>query len=339
MVKLNPRNVTKKKSGRPANRSATQQAEQALEDSMPRAPALRRQSRVTVNPYADLDMLTSEVCGLLDPFCPHANGAKYPDASSVRTLAFQIHQEAIMTTGPAGASGIVIVPTIEKNSIVGSNVTGSVMATTVMTAPVVPKLTGASKYRIVSAGFRLSSIAAPLTASGMVHIRSFQVEDGDSLNPMDGTTYTASKSVNVPLNRLADQIIVFQRTSQRREEFYVPGDTNPTNSINDWVAPGFCPVSVLLTGGPADAGSIHVEVIYNIEYLFEEGAALQLAATPAPRSHPVVTEAASFVSSLGSQVFADSTDALARGIRVAASTALRTALGPVYGTGAAALLK
>lgn len=259
--------------------------------------------------------LVDRVCGLSDPFCHHANGAKYIDDSPLRTFPFTVHSEKTLTTDINGNVAFTVVPNVTRDSICPTVVVGNTVTPNFLDAAVVPLPTGATRFRITSVGLRVKNVAPSLTASGMVSFRGYSAEDGTQLFSYDGTAYTVAAAKNVPLINVTDECIVLQHTSQMAQNFYKPLQVMPTFIIQEWQAPGYAPVSVLLKGGPASTACLHVEFIMNVEFTFDEGFALGLAVTPAPAFNPVLAAVASRVSSSGIGVFTESANMVYRMVR------------------------
>jgi len=273
---------------------------------------------------------------LLDPFCSSASGAKYPDDSSAKTLPYKIHFERVVTSTATGEAAFLVFPQVDSSPIVTPSLIVGDICTYAGTPPAeVPLPTGATSFRIVSVGIKLKSIAPFLTASGMVNYRSFAALNGSTLGTVDGNTYLCSQSKNVALVDLKDECCILEHTSQRPAEFYTPAVQNPTGLVPDMISSGYAPLSVFASGLPVSTPVIHVEYVMHVEYLFDDTAALALAATPPPPSNALVTQAAAKISSLGESVFHHSVEAFGQWIERKALTAVGSLLGS---PGAAATL-
>lgn len=305
MVKLSPKaSAPKARTRVRANTSAQLRSVLAPTPAAPLPPLAT--ARTPKLAPVDKDLVEA-ACGLVNPFCPEARGSKYPDDSSVRTLPFTLQQEAVLGSDGAGFLGAFVLPTIAYSPLVTAAVAAPQINATFLDAPVVPVLTGTSKFRIVSMGYKLRNIAPALTASGMISIRTFSQEDGSSgITSTSGNTYSASGVQNIALTNLVDQLVNVPHTSQMPQTFYDPSVVSPTNLINDWMAPGFCYSTIYGAGLPLNTDCIHIEIIIHLELMFEEGAALQLAAGNAPTANPILKQIAASVSSSASHIFSES---------------------------------
>lgn len=288
-------------------------------------PKTTNQAPVQVDRSAILSN-AHQVCGLVDPFCEHAKGAKYPDDSSSRTLPTEIHYTKTLTTDASGSGAFLILPVVKYDSILTCSVTSpDVFQPYDFTATPVPVLTGASKYRVVSAGLRVRSVAPLLTSSGSVYLRSYSAETATSFAAFTGSTYLCSANKDISLNNLKDEAIIIPRSSQMPQTFY--STTAVTYLANDWTSEGLCPVSIAVVGGPASTAVIAVELIFHIEYIFEEGASLALATTPAPRYSGIITSVANTIKSDANLTFTSGLKALSNYVRTNAVSYIEKALG------------
>ena len=272
--------------------------------------------------------LVGQVCGLTDPFCEHAYGARYPDDSSSRTLPFTVRQREILTSNPSGEKGLLVAPAINFSPFaVSTAVTGTVLTFVSYDAAVVPVLTGTSEFRIVSVGMILRNVAPMLTASGMVSVRSW-AQDGNGIASIDGQSYGASKVVDVALTELKDMHIVFEHTSQMPQAFYDPAIVSPTNAVGTWTNPGFNPITIFVNGCPASTAVISVEYVMHVELKFGDSSALLLATVPSPKANSLVTGTASYITSEAKSFFAENGKLYMKYIRDLAVQRILAAMGP-----------
>lgn len=271
---------------------------------------------VRAPPRPKVDMKAIEqVCGLTDPFCPQARLAKYPDDSSVETMTFTTRSAFTAGTDANGNSAAAFFPRPAGGYVLGGAVT---IATTIVTpnlsfdAPAVAPLTGAVGFRVISAGLKLKSVAPPLTASGMVYIRSFASEVPSSYTAYDGASFSASQCREVPLSGCTDECIIFEHSSQMPQSFYPLASTN---TLADWVPTGFKPITITVVGAPASSSILYIEFVMHLEYVFADDAALGLACTPPPPANSAVTHAAAKISSSSSTFAAKTMSSLGTAIR------------------------
>lgn len=247
--------------------------------------------------------LLRQVCSLTDPFCAHANGAKYPDDSSYPSLTMRVAYIKMLPTDASGNGAKLFLPRSGDYGQMASGDVTSYPTTTFSTwgtAPVAPP-SGATHYRITAVGIRLTRITPPLTSSGMVRLRAFAASDGAPLGSIDVDTLKASKSLDVALQDCTQVGIVFMHTNQRPSAFYALR-TNQ-NVIDESDTSGFGPITIAVSGGPASVDALQIEYIQHTEYLFNDSSDLALLATPAPVANPLVTNAAAAVSSLADYTF------------------------------------
>lgn len=269
-----------KKSRKPSSKPNQPPKQQQLAN-VPRSPPNRE--------------LISQVCGITDPFCPHAVGAKYPDASSVRTLPYTRKLRYVLSTDASGYANIFINPQYSyypystNNVYTGNTITSWNHFTSYST------IAGVHGYRIVSAGYILRHIVSPLNSAGMVHIRQYGTENCALLAPLDTTTYNATSAVSVAVQDLKETAVVLQRTSQMPQTFYL--QSTDTQIMGNSTTHGFATSTVAISGAPANTAILEIEFFINFELIFDDGSDLAQVATPPPPSNAVVSMAASRVTS------------------------------------------
>lgn len=225
----------------------------------------------------------TQTCGLVDPFCEHARGAKYPDESSSRTLPFSFNFSKTFSTDAVGSLGFTFFPRIANDGSGQINV-ATMSSYNVATSNVnfatadVPVLANMNRYRVVSCGVRVKRISSPLTTTGMLYIRSYAESGFGNMNVYNVDTFSASKVVNVPLIDAKDVAIINEHSSQPPQLFYQP----TTNPASNFLGAGFNPISIGVVGGPLSVAVIFVEFYMHVEYIFDDAGALALAATPPP---------------------------------------------------------
>lgn len=313
---------SKTKSNSVAKDTKSNIKDSTLVRSIPRPPRATKPPTKVVDPQ-----LVSHVCGLTDPWCSHARGAKYMDESSARTLPFTFNYSQTLSTNAAGSLAFLFVPRVAGDGS-GQICTGVVTATDVSTlgpnfdACPVATLSGAQKYRVVSAGLRIKRISPDLTTSGMLYVRSYAYPEFANLGVFDIDGFNASQVVNIPLVNVTDSTFVCEHSSQLPQTFYNP-TSNPANSFT---GAGFNNITVGIIGAPASTPVIFVEYIMHVEYVFDDSAPLALAATPSPKFSPVIHSISKTITSESTNFFHESTKILGEFIKKKAINYLSTAL-------------
>lgn len=271
--------------------------------------------------------LVHQVCGITDPYCASAAGSKYPDDSSTKTLPFTFHTTQTVTSGADGTGAFFLLPRVDTTgdrvqcwgTVTGDSVASGLSYNTANIAT----LSGASAYRIVSAGIKIKRISPNLTTSGMLFVRSIAASSADDLDLYDLNTYSASKTLDIPLIDAHDVCVVFEHSSQMPQNFYTfESGAVAGSSIN-----GFNPVTVGFTGVPASTAIFQMEFIMHVEYVFEPNAPLALAATAPPIHNAVVTTVANSITSTGALFANEGIKMVSDTIRQKALSYLAAALG------------
>lgn len=246
--------------------------------------------------------LTRQVCAITDPFCKHAIGAKLPDNSSVRTLTYSRHVQTTLATDVSGRGGLLILPNYNYWPFVETSVGVGGFGVPVAMTPSIP-FSNTALYRIVSCGVKISSVAAPLNASGLVRIRSFNDSNGAGYNPINYSSFATPDYIDIPLRETNGIAVVSVPLPMPRQSFYDPLTTTPSSDATHWQAPGFGAIGVSLMGGPVSTDVIVVELFLNMEIVFEEGNSMALLASPPPPANQALVNASSKLTSLSTFVF------------------------------------
>lgn len=235
------------------------------------------------------------ICSMNDPFCHHAFGAKYMDNSRVRSLAFPFHYRVSgPTTNVNGGSTMLFMPGYTHQYAVGT-ITGGVSSYVNLTA--VGNISNVMRYRIVSAGVVIRYTGAPLTASGIFQIRTFNSPDGSTLTSLDTGSYNCAEYADIPASSAREIVINFKKIdAMKAAEFNIPASTNPTLAVTDWKSSGWGPVAVALVGGPVSTPCFEVELFFHFELAFADNDGNSLLALPNPPSNSLVMAASGLVS-------------------------------------------
>jgi hypothetical protein len=244
----------------------------------------------------NMSQYVHSVCGLTDPFCEHARGAKYPDDSSIRTLPFSRTHVVPFSSNANGVQCALFRPSYSYEAA------WPMVAISGTTVPAwndfldsTSLISGAAAYRIVSSGINIKNVTAPLYASGMVHIRVYSIEDGVSLTGIDFTTYNCSYAMDIPLQDCKDVCVIVPHTSQRPEVFYTVGADTPEVALSATL--GYCYITVAVSGAPASSSVLSIKTITHFELVFSAASGTSLLTTPSPTRNPMITDAANYVTS------------------------------------------
>lgn len=257
--------------------------------SQPNQPKTKQPNRSVPRP------LVSRICGLTDPFCAHARGAKYPDESSIRTLPITYRTRATITADANGYVNLAFMPQVSyfahtsASAYVGNDVTAwnNFTANTINSQ--------IQSYRIVSAGFVLRRVSSNYTSSGMVCVRSFPATLTTSLTTVDTTTYNCSFQHDVSLTECKEIPVILQHNTTPAQTFYTASTDNTVFSGQTPRGYNVCTISVF--GAPANTAVLDLEYIIHYECVFDDSSGMQQIATPSPPFVQAIKTAASNVTS------------------------------------------
>lgn len=278
--------------------------------------------------------MVSKVCGITDPFCVHAGGAKYPDYSAVRTLPYSRRLVTTMTSDASGFCNLIINPQYSFSPFSAANVyVGNDITSWVNFAPYPSLIASVSSYRIVSYGYIIRHIVSPLNSAGMVYVRQYGVENGALIAPINTTTYNATAIANVPVQEAREIAVIAGRTSQMPQNFY--SAAADVANVGNGITHGFSFSTIAVAGAPANTPILEVEFVINLELIFEDSSELAQVSTPPPTANSVITSAASHVTSSLFPIFKEGVMAVGRSLVNKASVALAGYLGGPGGAVAA----
>lgn len=223
-------------------------------------------------------------------------GAKIPDHSSAKTLAQTFRGSLTLSTGASGELAYVFYPQYSylPYASFGAGVLPAVTAWSNF-AGSPAAITGSSSYRIVSTGFTLKRLTNDNNSQGVLQLRQWAGESLALYAGTDVSSYGSSVVYNQPFADLETVSCIPARTSHPVGNFLTVSldsaqlTTAPLNKV--------APVTIYVSGGPANTGVLFLEFVINYEVMFDDATALSQISTPPPPHNPLVTNAAAAVTS------------------------------------------
>jgi hypothetical protein len=212
------------------------------------------------------------------------------DRDTLPSLTYQVRKFQHISTDANGQCTVLVTPRVTDMGRTAATYTGSTVATwnAYFDAPNATDLTTEfSRYRVVSAGVRVFSIVAPLSASGSVVV---QVSRNAAESP-DITSYAYEEVYHTPLKG-ADLVWV----TKPAEEFDHYRDITYGGAyIHSSVA------YISVYGGPATTPVIGLEWILNLELIPKADTyAAQLTTDAAPHVPPIEAASATMLGNMES---------------------------------------
>jgi hypothetical protein len=334
MVKIKKLSSSKKKTAKNKPKSKAQ----APQRSAPPAPSKSKAKQIPMHKV-------NAVCSNTDPFCTHASGAKMLSmmSSSVRTLPYSYRSMATYSTNASGDLVVLVYPTY--NNLPGLPFTYSGGTWVIPANFVQYTMPLASGVRIVSAGFVVRCISAPLYRSGSVAIRGWGNGNMDQFfTAFDPMNFNATSILNIPLSECKETAVVLARDNFLPfEHFFSTGVGGGTTGTGIQSPEGMLPVSIMVSGGPASTGVVSVEYFINWELCFNQTHSLALVATPPPMPDPAISDAVAVVrdtvGSTASSIFQSGVRAAGDYIKRKVVQAVATRfLGPAAGSATQAIM-
>lgn len=275
--------------------------------------------------------MVERVCAITDPFCSAANGSKIYDDSAIRTLSYTAHSRTQWGSDAGGSAALIWHPQYSFEPFVSSSARVGSLVTAWSNFPSMSvTFSDALTYRMVSSGFIIRRVLAPLTAAGMLHIRSWPGADMSKYGTLQCQSYTASRSLDVAIQDVKELCVVTQRSSRPHSLFNNVADDSAivTGTFDN----GFTPITLYLSGAPASTVCFDIEYFINFEVVFDDLAATGLLASPPPPSNPTISAAAAVVTSSVATVFHASVKEVSSFVARKAATALASYVsGPLGG--------
>lgn len=272
--------------------------------------------------------MVEKVCSVNDPFCKSAIGAKYFETGKVRTLSYSQHYRTVIATDSNGNGAVLVLPAYARYPCVGSMVGTAASFTNIYGSPAITEATVKS-YRIVSYGIIVRGTATPMTASGMVRVRTFDAVNGSTFATIQVESYNCAEYEDIPLSRCTEVAIQGKRLDDTSSFLKPTTDTISGVLVADWKSPGFSSILIAVTGGPASTSPVDLEVFFNYELTFADDDGMAQIATHSPPALPMIKEAAELVSSETKAIFKNGMKALAQNTLKSAANALLQA-GAAY---------
>lgn len=252
--------------------------------SRPRQRQRQRAQPRKQTPVSDSHPKIHQLCGLTDPFCPHARGARIPDIGASKTLTESIRFIGNITTNASGNAAVVFTAKADNVYVFSDpNDNGTV-----------PKLYNqyegtinsilrdhGSQYRVVTYGVRVVNTLSATDSTGVI---SFARGPQPTLDSFVSTSPNSYFSYESHSNRHGGEWAIVGRPTggESMDWSSVADKTTTTSAPPD----GYENLYILLSGYPASAPGAFFEFYVNYEFTLEPLGALQALAQPQPIYDP-----------------------------------------------------
>lgn len=236
-----------------------------------------------------------DTCSISNPFCPEAVSARWPDNSHTKSVGFSITGQTQTLAADANGNGVSIyTPTAQRAGGVVTSGTSNATFTTAMGKFEIPA--DIVRWRVTSYGIRVSSPLSSMTATGTAHVRLVSPMTGASLAALDYSSIRVDASVDVPISRLINKdLFVVPKPLGDNAHWFQSGNPQFYDYIADLENPGWQFIILGMSGAPASAAALRVQVYYNFEFVFADGSSSQQFAVAPPPDRPAVRQANSGV--------------------------------------------
>lgn len=284
--------------------------------------------------------LMRQVCSITDPFCKSAEGAKYPDASSMKTLAWRSEVFQTVNTDAQGRAALIFSPMPDNcYSTVATFGSGMTIATLNSWAPMPGWsnwLAGGVTWRVVSMGMELRSTNSAMNNQGSIGIACLPASTTEMIispsTDLNATNFGANQRISA--NAGKQMVAISHSDGVVSKEFKLT--SNP--ATNNACSYGNDVLIAYMVGGPASTASIEARLVINYELSFSKTSVFNQISTPAAVENTTVTTGANFVKRSIDQVIVGGSKELESRVmgaahvfgRYAARTAM-TAIGGYFG--------
>jgi len=237
-----------------------------------------------------------------NPFSPHAKGAKLPDSDASRSVPIQVKQVFYRTSDVNGRMSFEIIPSLKECLLASTADTGSVATMAALSAG--SSVTdysaieaGVDKYRIVSMGVRIYSLASPTDQSGTITFITLSETIAGADIDYSGSMYEAIERYPVAQSNIhwISKPVGNEWLNYRE----IDSDSMPYETL-----------FVSARGLTISAQNMAVEVVFNVECQTKISSISSLMATPAADHKPNALAAGSNVHNQRSGSYNGSTTSL-----------------------------
>jgi len=260
-----------------------------------KAKAARRRAKAPSKPRMNgmIQMYSHGVCSITNPFCAEALNSRWPDNSYTKSVGWSAPNTQFTLTTDASGNGAAV---LYCDYGTFGPAFGSLVGTTLTSGPSSIRAFGVSfpsgvvRYRITSWGFKVTASVAAMVAQGIVRVRLFSPLGGAGLATLDIANVMADNFKDLPLQRLCNEDLYVIPMPLGDNARFFRDAAAVSSTLATWVNPGWQVASVGITGGPASTAVGFVSIYANYEFVFGDGDAQTMFATPPPKDNPVVRQ-------------------------------------------------
>lgn len=266
--------------------------------------------------------ISHTICSLSNPFCMAARGARIPDNSFQKSIGWYVPGEGTTISTDVSGQLAIYVTASPYNQLFSGTISAGTATFAGAPIPIFTPPGSMARWRVVTAGLKLSCSTPLLTTQGMVKIRLFSGLTGAS-NTRSTSNFDCDETVEFPLTRLIekDYKIILKPIGEKAHDYV--GTTTAYASLGAFVNNElYQQAMILVSGGVASTGVLKVDYFYNYEYVPSAGSSDEKFAQPPPVSNSAIREAVAHVQT-STPSFLDQADAAVD--RIFSSTAIRLA--------------
>lgn len=231
------------------------------------------------------------VCGLTDPFCKAAKGARWPDGLGQDAMTGQVRGHQSLVTYGNGTQLGFYTPSISYNNMLASAANPFAMPAALSATPGGQAVTAySSTYRIVSAGIIIRNIASAFTTAGFIIVTRHPKLPAFSANIIAGSVYGTTASTH-SLHAGMEVPLIFKEIGTNSRTFQ-NANTTTVQPDNGWDV-----IGIEIVGAPVSLVMLDIELVVNVEFtLTETNIGLSQLTTNISPDEPQLARAANQVS-------------------------------------------
>lgn len=309
-----------KQTKQPAKETKTRKKTTTLKTVVPQSRTISRE-RVTTTRPADRTPFYQKICGVTDPFCDHALGARWPDGNALSSLPYRNRTHGTVTSFANGgtvvdfqpdnmpwgflsptsyAAGYYVMPSTY------TSITGSVALPTYFT-----------EYRIVSSGVVIRNLMTVMNTSGYLIISRSTTPTTFGASVAAGTTSFQSV-LTVPITPGMEICIANTPLGSFSRAFH----PFTSSSLSQYISPNWDVIRIEVVGAAPSSSVLDLEFFTSIECLLPVGSVLSQTSPPVLEDNVFIQHVSARIANVASNIVHNSVNAFGRFVYTKAVTSI-----------------
>jgi len=266
-----------------------------------------------------------DICGVVNPFCESAYGAKVFDLGRVRTISLPYIARISFSTDAGGMGAMLFTPQYTNEPFIQGVMTGADASYTNYQPRAVSNVVS---WRCVTFGLIIRAVQSPLNQAGTVHLRLFSPKTGYAMGTVNVSTYNCDQFYDIPVHELGQGFpVILPRLDAVADLLQDQGKPSSAGGlVTNWVSTGWPMLQVGVTGGSLSTYVLDITVYQHTEVVFQDNEGLSQLGTFTVPTTPALKGAVTQVQSSLGAFASKSIEAVATKVTNSAASALANAL-------------